>query len=283
LTSGAASVHQSLIERFAAGDLVTPIEELREATVVLFEHIDAIDPTDEPDGRVVEMHSRLEPYLARVICLADHGGARGSGVVISEIAAIACEAGERRDQPSADPLLPLALHCTIWTLSAYALAHDRTDIPAHLAGVEIPRIYSDAAEVAFESVELRHNDLFDRDAFKVYLSLRDWLANSELRDVVPRWRRERDFELALDEAELWAALRFSYGHEDTTWTPVIGRGDSAAMRRLRARFKSSEARRDLAMLLGSTEDRVAEALNTSYARLTGPDRWTARGQLIPTD
>lgn len=283
MTSGAASVHQSLIERLAASDLVTPIEELREATVVLFEHIDAIDPTDEPDGRVGQMHARLEPYLARVICLADHGGARGSGVVFSEIAAFACEAGERRDRPSADPLIPLALHSTIWTLSAYALTHDRADIPANLAGVEIPHIYSEAAEVAFESVELRHNDLFDRDAFKVYLSLRDWLANSELRNVVPRWRRESDFDLALDEAELWAALRFSCGRKDTTWTPVIGRGDSAAMRRLRARFKNSEARRDLAMLLGASEDRVAEALNTSYTRLMGLDRWTARGQLIPTD
>lgn len=282
MTSGAASVHQSFIERLAAGDLVTPIEELREATVVLLEHIDAIDSTDEPDGRVREMHARLEPYLARVICLADHGGARGSGVVFSEVAALACEAGERRDRPSADPLIPLALHSTIWTLSAHALAHDRTDIPAHLAGVEIPHIYSEAAEVAFESVELRHNDLFD-DAFKVYLSLRDWLVNSELRNVVPRWRRESDFDLALEEAELWAALRFSCGREDPTWTPVIGRGDSAAMRRLRARFKSSEARRDLAMLLGASEDRVAEALNASYARLMGPDHRAARNQLIPTD
>lgn len=201
---------------------------------------------------------------------------------MAEIVMLAVEEGESREAPNGDPLLAVALHDVAWILTAHALAHDRTDVPASVGNVMIPSRYPEDAAVIFDAIALRHNELYDRNAFKTYDSLRAWLASSELRSNVPRWQRESDLNDALEEAELWAALRFSYSREVDTWVPMA-ETESRALRRLRSRFKHSSQRLALVRLLGTNENGIIEALNASYGRFKRADGWSVRGQLIAMD
>lgn len=281
MTSDPGTAFSATLEKLAVGDVVTPIEALRRETIELLLHIQQVDPTDEPEERIAAMRVKLGPYLEQAIPLADHGRERGLAGVMAEIVMLAVEVGDSLHQPSGDPLLEVALHDVVWTLVAHALTHDRADVSASLGNVEIPSRYPEDTAVVFDAIALRHNDLFARDSFKIYASLRAWLTNSELREGVPRWQRESDLDLAVEETELWAALRFSHSRETDTWVPLEGI-ESKAARRLRSRFKHPSQRAALVQLLGVNEDEVAGALNASYARLKRADGWSMRGQLIPT-
>jgi hypothetical protein len=282
MTQDLVDVRAGVIAELSASDLVGPIEKLRAATVDVLEHVQAIDPVGEPDNRIAEMRVKVEPYLALVLPLADHGGERGLEAVLAAVAMFATEEGESSDRPNAEPLLAMALHDLVWTLAAYALTYDRTDIPVSLAEVTIPSRYAGEEVGVFCAVALRHNELHDRNAFKVFESFRSWLVGSQLRGTVSHWKREVDFDAAIEEAELWAALKFANEREDTVWTPLVG-SDVRATRSLRSRFLNSRMRSDLSELLGADADHAVDALNRSYANLVGVDNRRFRDQLIVQD
>jgi hypothetical protein len=283
LTEATGAALSDVLQKLAAGDMVTPVETLRKETIGVLGRLRGIDPVGKSANRISEMHMELEPYMARVIPLADHGGERGLEVVLSEITLIAAETGRLSIQPNADPLEEMFLHDAIWSLMAYALSHDRTDILACLSGVKIPSRHPEDTIAVFESVPLRYNDLLEGDAFKTYDSFRDWLVQSELRGLIPRWQRDTDLNAAIEEAELWAVLRFAQSRGEV-WTPLAG-ADSQATPRLRLRFRDPAACSNLASFfgVGGDEDEVADALNIAYARLKGRNSWPMRGQLIPVE
>lgn len=268
----AAEIYAESVDFLRSRDVVSPVELLRRKAFTLLGGIQVVHNAQEVEATLPAQREALERLLAISVALLDYGGERGVLEVGWMLQVFATELGEKEGD-SVEPMLALALRDLSFSLLADCLLRSRLEALPRLGAVAIPGRFEREPWQIFQAPGLRHPNVFERKADVAYASWSQWLPASDLTAALSHVRDAEQYEGAIAEAELIAALAFASRHGERTYCAVVG-AEGPAERRFRSHRRDAVAASAIAQFLAVDQGELDENLNRLYATLSA--RWSIR-------